>query len=479
MRIRSMVSAAAALALALLPTRVAQGQKLDRSIRPLAPAYKAPVFPAVNVHTLPNGLRVAIVENHALPIVGVRAVLSFDSTADAPGKEGVYAVTLGMLREGTTSRSAEQIATLVGSLGSDVSPTRFTTVTASADRSLALMADMLTHPAFPSDALERRKAMQATAVQRQLQSPGTAPRRALFAAMFGAAHPVARSVLGSDATVKSITRDDVANFYGEYFRPENVTLVVVGDVRSADVLASVARLFGPWQGHGSPYAIRAEPAAAPSATTIYLIDRPNAQQAYAYVGQLGPSHSAADVPAMEALAPILGFGAQSRLARNIRERHAYMYSGTLYALSWQPEPRPSMLYGSGAFAPIKTDSALAEWISELKAIRADRPPTPEEMASARAAINNNLSTALETVDRLADRLATYAHAGIPLDFDNRLARSAATLSSADVRAAAAAHIDPEHLAIVVAGDRVSLEPTLRALKVGPVVVVDESGKRLP
>jgi zinc protease len=466
------------VSLIVVGTRDARGQTLDRSVRPVARTNKLPVFPTPTVRTLANGLRVVIVENHSLPLVAVRAVPSFDSTADIPGKEGLYAMTLGMLREGTTSRTADQIATTIGTFGADVAPTRFTTLTASADSSLALMADMLTHPAFPEAAVERRAAMLVSAAQRQAQSAAWAPRRLVYRIIFGSAHSFARSVSAGDASIKSITRDDITAFYGKYFRPENMTLVIVGDVRTSDVLESATKLFGAWPRRGAPYVLPSESVAPAAPTTVYLIDRPKAQQVYVFVGQLGPGHSAGDNASVEALAPILGLGSQSRLTRNLRDRHAYLYSGTPFAQTFVAGLQSSILYGSGAFAPVKTDSALTEWMSEFKAIRADRPPTPQEVASAETVIENNVAVSIETVDRLADRLVGLARLGAPLDYDNRLLKRIATLTPADIQAAAVARVDPEHLVIVVAGDRSNIEAALRALNLGPVIVVDENGQTL-
>jgi zinc protease len=476
MRFRSLYSTSAILALGFAAVRSASGQTLDRSVRPTAPAPKPAAFPAANVHTLPNGMRLVIVENHGLPVVAARVALAFDSSADLAGKGGLFSLTYGMLREGTASRTADQLSTAIGALGNDVTPIRFTTVTGNADSSLAIMADLLMHPSFPQDAVERRKAALAAAVQRQSQVASLAPHHLFYSLVLGSDNPIVRSLSATESSVKALTRDDVTRFYEEHYRPENVTLIVVGDVRDREMLATITRLFGSWQSYGPALAPRPTPPATAAPTTIYLLDRPNATQAVAFVGGLGPSRLAGDASAMEVLAPILGSISSSRLAKNIRDRHAYMYSGTLFAAAWQREPGPSLIFGSGAFAPAKTDSALFEWISELKAIRADRPPTEDEMKVGRASISSTVSNAIETVDRLADRLVALASAKMPLDYYNRLMLQVANATSAQVSAAAAAHIDPDHLVIVVAGNRAILEPALRAMKIGPVVIVDESAK---
>ena len=118
-------------------------------------------FPKVQTRTLPNGLRVVLIEDHALPLVAVRAVVGVDSLDDPVGKEGLFVLTAGMLREGTVSMTGDQLLAAASSLGNVVFPLRFTTITQNFDRSLELMADMLIHPSFPQPALDRVKATLA------------------------------------------------------------------------------------------------------------------------------------------------------------------------------------------------------------------------------------------------------------------------------------------------------------------------------
>ena len=323
-------------ALLLAGAGAARGQSLDRSKRPVPPPPVPFVSPKVDTFTLANGLRLAIVEDHALPVVAVRVVLPVDSAADPVGKEGLFDVTLGMLREGTVSTSADQLAAAIASLGSDVSATRFTTVTDNLPRSLELMADMLMHPSFPPDAVERRKAARATAVQRGLQVPSTVARRIFYGKLFGATHSIARAVAPPEASVKSIGRDDVVGFYDKYFQPQNVTLVIAGDVRAADALKLVTRALGAWKNRGERYVATFDPPAPATPTTIYLYDRPGTPQSVVFAGQFGPTRTTSDLYAIEALGPILGSSSESRLLQNLRNRHSYMYSGAPFAVVWRP-----------------------------------------------------------------------------------------------------------------------------------------------
>jgi zinc protease len=456
-----------------MPAR-ASAQTVDRTRQP-APSAPVPFkFPKAETRTLLNGLRIVIIEDHALPLVAVRAMVGVDSLNDPVGKEGLFVLTAGMLREGTTTMTGEQLLAAASALGNVVFPLRFTTISQNFEQSLALMADMLIHPTFPQPALDRLKGTLAAAQQRFLQAPATLPNKILLAQLFGPDHPIARSVTASDATMAPITREELQQFHTTFFRPNNSTIVVVGDVRPADAESAIAKSFGAWtRGTVPPAPVASRRPLQP--TTIYLLDRPGATQSYIAIGTLGPPRSSPDFAALEVMAPILGASGGSRLYQNLRERHAYMYSGTPAAVTWRREPTPAVIGGSAAVSTTKTDSALIEWLSELRGIR-DRPPTEQEMTLARGSLTGALPAQIETDDLIANRVLSMLQNGLTLDFYNSYGNGIAAVTPADVSAAAAKYLDLGRLVIVVAGDRTVVEAALRATKIAPIVVVGDSGK---
>ena len=458
----------------------ATAQQVDRSERPVAPPSPAFAFPHVATRTLANGMRVAVVENHAVPVVAVRIVLPVDSVADPRGKEGLYWLMLSMLRDGTTSRTPEQLAAAMAELGTTVSPTSFTTVTGNYVAALNLMADMVAHPAFSPSAFTVRQAARVATVQRQLQLPISVPRRIMYTTLFGPEHPVARSANATEESAKAITLDDVKAFHARYVQPQNLTLVIAGDVRAADAFEAATQAFGAWPRSGEAFVPRELPAApAPQPTTIFLVDRPGATQTNVASAQLGPAITSSDYTPLTMMGTILGAGQLSRLMQNLRARHSYVYSAALTQLLWRNAPEPSLLQGLATLPTAKTDSAMMEWVGELRAIRGDRPPTEDEMSAARAALITSLPTQIETMDGVADRVALLARNKLPFDFDNRIAATAAHLAAGDITRVAQTYLDPTHTVFVIAGDRKAIEPALRAMNIGPVVVVDEHGSPLP
>jgi predicted Zn-dependent peptidase len=379
-----------------------------------------------------------------------------------------------MLPEGTTSQSAEQLASDIARLGNAVTPSRFTTIPQNLDRSLEIMADMLVHPTFPDSALGRLKATLIGAKQRELQAPSTIPNRLFLARLYGAAHPIARAVHATEASIQAITRDDITRFYRTYYRPEATTLVVVGDVRVSEVIALASKTFGSWRPTGEPPSLQAPEHALPP-TTIYLVDRPAAQQSYVFVGTLGPPRTSADFAALETMAPILGSSVSSRLLANLRERHAFIYAGQPLGVVWRRNNFPSLIGGSAAVAMAKTDSALIEWLKELGGM-AERPPNGQEMTLARGALVDALPALIETDDLIANRVMSMLQTGAPLDFYNSYVRRIEAVTPEQVRSVAAKYIDLSHLVIVVAGDRRVVEPLLRTANIAPIVIVDDTGK---
>jgi zinc protease len=468
------------LAIAVLPSRA---QTVDRGVQPVPGPSVSFKTPRVDTARLVNGLRVAIVENHALPLVAVRLVVGVDSTWDPRGKEGLAVITQAMLSEGTTTRTPDDIALAAAAIGTPFTPTSFTTVTSKLDASLALMADVVSHPAFPAASLQRRRDALVANAKRQLEADIFFPRRIFYIQTLGAENPMFHAA--TEASVASITREDVVGFYERYWRPNNATLVLAGDVRAADVLPRIARAFADWKARTVPSA-REIPAPPPAtATRIYLLDtsvdptRPDSQ-AYVYVGAAGPTRQSSDLPALEALATIVGNAVGSRVALNLSSRRGLVYSGSgLSADTRRGAPLPSPLVGVYRASARKVDTLVREWLKDLGDIGGARPPTPEEMKGARASRIGNLASMVETADSVAARVADRVRNGEPFDWFDRYVERMTALTPADVAAAARKYVDPARVVIVVAANRTIVEPILRAANIAPVVVVDKTGKPLP
>jgi zinc protease len=408
---------------------------------------------------------VIVVEDHTVPVVAVRAAIGADSLDDPPKKEGLFAVTLGALREGSSRRSGDELANAAATIGTNVSPTGFTTLSADFEPALDQMAEMLTQPALDSTAVERRKVVQSAAARRIAQTPVTTPRRAFYELIYGANDPFVRSLAPSEASIASITRADVSRFYDAFFSPRRTTIAIVGDVSDSAAFAAVSRAFGGWKSRGeAPPPVRQ--ASSATETSITLRDVPTAgTQAYVYVGRAGPSRGGPDAVAAEALAAV----ASARLQETLREKRSFMYSGTV-GLAWRHVD--ATFVGSAVVSAQKADSALAEWLKILRELRTSRPPSVDELAAVRRSRVGSLPARIDGPDSVATRLMEMARDGLPLDYFERYAGQMSAVTVTDLAAVGARYVTPDRLVIVVSGDRRILEPVLRAANLGPVVVID-------
>ncbi|HEY0972635.1 MAG TPA: pitrilysin family protein, partial [Gemmatimonadales bacterium] len=443
---------------------------------PTTPPELGPVrpltVPPVIERRLSNGLRVLLVEHHELPVVDMVLAVRAGAEADPAGRVGLATLTAAMLDEGAGGRDALAIADQVAYLGArlstgsgfDASMISLHAPVARLDSALALFADVALRPTFPEQDLERLKRERVTQLV-QLRDRGPAIADRVFpAVIYGDTHPYGRPTTGTQVTTEAITQADLRRFYETYYRPNNATLIVVGDVRADEMVARLERLLSGWPRADVP---ATELAAAPSAgeTKVYLVDKPGAAQSSVRIGAVGVARSTDDYFALEVMNTILGGSFTSRLNQNLRETHGYTYgAGSYFDMRRAPGP----FVARAEIVSAKTDSALIEFMKELKAIR-DTVPTAE-LEKAKQYLQLQLPGDFETTSDIASQLLAVALNDLPLDYFDSYSRRIAEVTQADVRRVAERYVDPSHLAVVVVGDRATIEPSIRAAMIGETVV---------
>jgi zinc protease len=450
---------------------------VDLTKPPVLGPPKPLTLPAVVTRELPNGLRLLVVEQHELPIADFVLVIKSGGETDEPGKLGTATLATSLLKEGTATRSSLQIADQEAFLGVDVfagsgwdaTTLQLHTPTAQLDSALALFADIALRPAFPTNELERLRKNRLTSL---LQVKDRAPEianRAYAAIVYGSA-AYGRPLTGDEASTNAIQQADVRRFYETYFRPNNATLLVVGDVRPDDIERRVRAMFGGWQRATVPPASYGQPAAA-KGTTIYVVDKPGAAQSSFRIGGVGVARNTADYFPLTVMNTALGGSFTSRLNQNLRETKAYTY-GASSGFAMRRAPGPFL--ASAEVVAAKTDSALIEFMKELRAIRDTIPQ--DELEKTKRYLQLQLPGRFETTGGIAGQLAQLVTYDVPLSFYNSYTQGIASVTQADVQRVARQYIDPDRLAIVIVGDRKSIEPTLRATKLGDVTIVDITGR---
>ena len=456
----------------------AQQETFDRSKPPeLGPPPRVSLPPIVT-RQLANGLKLLIVEQHELPLADFVLVVGSGTTSDPSGKPGIANLTAQMLREGTTTRKSLEIADQIAFLGINLFPNSnwesstlsLHTPTAQVDSALALFADLALHPSFPENEFDRIKKTRLTELL-QLRDQGPAIANIAFPAIiYGSTHPYGIPSLGTEASVQSLTTADLRSYYGANFKPNNATLIVVGDVSPAQVEAKINALFGSWERAEVPAMVYGEPPKAAS-TTIYLIDKPGAAQSSFRIGEVGVPRSTKDYFALTVMNTILGGSFTSRLNQNLRENRGYTYgAGSRFDMRRAAGP----FLASAEIVTAKSDSALIEFMKELNGIR--QPVPASELSRAKRYLQLQLPGNFETTQDIAGALVPVALYNLPLDYYNNYVQNIENVTQDDVARVAQQYINPRTLAVVIVGDRKTIEQSLKSVNVGPISIRDITGQ---
>ncbi len=466
-------------ALTLLVTLVASvslvAQQPDRTQPPpLGPAPSLKL-PAIQKHQLSNGLAVWIVEHHEVPLAQINLIVRSGSAADPIGKYGVGSLTAAMLDEGAGTRSSLELADAVEFLGAnlstsssfDASSIRMSVPVSKLAEALPLMSDVALRPSFPATELDRLRKERLTSLLQARDNAGALVQLAFPRIVFGPTHRYGTSANGRPATIEALTVDDLKTFYRSHFRPDNATLLVVGDLTLSTALPMLEQAFGGWKADGMVSLVAAVPN-APQLTTrqIYLVDKPEAAQSQIRIGWVGVSRATPDYAVLEVLNTILGGSFTSRLNQNLREKNGYAYgasSGFDLRLSAGP------FVAAAGVQTDKTADALREFFNELSGILTPVPAA--ELAKAKNYVALGFPGEFETTGDMARKLEELVSYNLPETTFSNFVPSVSAVTAADVQRAAARFIQPERMAVVVVGDLKLIEGPIRALNLGPITHV--------
>ena len=478
-------STALALALTLAPARPARVearvQQFDRT-KPPAPG-KVPELkvPAWTTGKLSNGAQLIVAERRGLPLVSFSITFSGGANQfEKPDKLGVAAFTTAMMREGTKTRDAEALAlalqmlgTTVGAgIGDESGSISFLSTTEKFAPTLEILADMLLNSTFPAPALERLRGQRLVSLANQNAQPGFIGDRVFSRVLYGTAHPFGQ--LPDEATIKAVTRDDVAAFHKEYFQPGRAIVTVVGDIDAATAKAAVEKTLAAWPTGGTVPSFDYPPIPDARATAIYLVDKPGAKQSVFNIGLPGPPRNTPDYMALQVMNFILGGHFQSRLNANIREEKGYSY-GVNSGFAYGKGPGP--FTAGGDIVSDKTDAALVEFMKELRGIHGGRPLTDEEMQTAKDTLIQRLPAQFSSVSAIGSTITNLYLQGLPPDYYQNYAKAVRAVTKEDVLRVAKKYVDLEHLNIVIVGDRASIEAPLKATGIAPIVILDQEGRQ--
>jgi zinc protease len=473
-----MVSMATAVLLAWVPAAVAQ-ETLDRTKVPVPGAPPELRVPSWTKATLANGADLLVSGRHDLPLVSL--TLTFVGGAhqyEPAGKRGAASFTASLLSEGTKTRDADSISlalqllgTSIGtSVGDESGSMSFVSTTSSFEPTLEILADMLVNPVFPENGLERLRAQQLVALEQADAQPGAVNSRVFARVLYGEEHPYGHRA--DERSITAITRDDLVAFHRAYFQPGRAIVTVVGDVDPEAVKATLDKAFMHWAAGGERPAFSYPSAPGRGQRTIYLVDMPGSAQSVFALGHPGPSRDTPDFFALQVMNTILGGMFQSRLNANIREEKGYSYgvrSGFAYGQG------PGAFSTSGSIVTDKSDAALQEFMKELRGIQGERPVTDDELDMAKHSLIQRLPGQFGAVAQINGAITSLYLQGLPEDYYQTYGKHIAAVTRNDVLRVAKQYIDLDRMAIVIVGDRATIEEPLRESGVAPIVHLDRRG----
>jgi zinc protease len=452
---------------AVTPVSIDTGP-LDRSVVPEPGPTPEVDFPSVEQRTLSNGLAVWIVERRGLPLVTMQLLLEGGAVTDSREVAGRASLVADMLTEGTTTRSATQIAeevdflaaNLNAGVGRETAVVSLGTLSRNLEAALDLFADVILNPAFTQEDWNRVQDQRLVSLLQSLDQPSVIAGQEFSRILYGEEHPYGRTVQGTPESVEAITPEMLREFHAAHYRPEGGNLIVVGDVDEDEVVRLLEAEFAGWSGSPPEPASRVAPPPPQAVTRIYLVDKPGAAQSEIRIGHIGVERAHRDYFPLLVMNSILGGQFSSRINLNLREDKGYTY-GASSSFSMGRIAGP-FVAAAGVQTAV-TKESIVEFMRELEDIRGARPATDEEVEFARTAIIRQEPLTLETNGQIAGRIQDLIVYDLPLDYFDEYTERFAEVTTDDVNRVAREHLQPGQFAIVVVGDRAAIEAELRTL----------------
>jgi predicted Zn-dependent peptidase len=454
-------------------------QPLDRTKIPTPgpnPVLRVPTWTKTQ---LANGATLIVSERHGLPLVSFNITfLGGSNQFETAAKRGVASLTTQMLTEGTKTRTGDQLSDALQLLGTNINANvggeegsvGFVSTTKNFEATLAILADMMLNSTFPAEALERLRARSLVALTQARDQPAVISSQVFAKILYSEAHPYGQRT--TQESIKAITRDDVVAFSKAYFQPGRAIITVVGDVTPLKAKTAVEKGLAAWSKAGDKPSFDYPKLPQLQTAKIYLVDKPGSAQSVFNIGLPGPPRNTPDFFALQVMNTILGGMFQSRLNANIREEKGYSYGvNSSFAFG----KGPGAFRAGGAIVSAKTDLALIEFMKELKGIIGERPITDDEMKTAKDSLIQRLPQRFASVAGISDTITGLVVWGLPDDYYQTYAKNIAAVTKEDLVRVAKRYVDLKHLAIVIVGDRATVEGPLKAAGIAPITLIDIDG----
>jgi zinc protease len=466
------------------PTTFKTEGKLDRSKEPAVGDPMSLKLPPLQKSALSNGLKIVLAERHTAPVVNFTLMVDSGYSADPADATGTASFEQRMLEEGTPTRDSLKIGEELAALSAnftatgnlDYSLVSLNTLKSTMEPSLDIYADLILHPAFPQKEFQRLQKERLATIQREKVTPQPMALRVVPTLLYGEGHPYAVPFTGtgSEASVGKMTREDLAKFHDTWFKPNNATLLVVGDTTLAEIKPKLEKLFASWKAGEVPKTTMPE-VQQPEKDVVYLIDRPGSGQSVIFGAQLAPPQKDPDAIALQIVNGIFGGKFSSRINMNLREDKHWSY-GVRAVLPAARGQRPYI--SISAVQTDKTKESMVELVKEYKNIVGGKPITEGELKDEQSNTTLGLPGSFETVQQLSGAYGNILEYGLPEDYYDTFTPKVLSLTPENANEISKKYILPDHLLWVVVGDMGKVESGIRELNLGDVHKIDADGRPL-
>jgi len=435
-------------------------------VTPPPPAQPRSVaFPQPVEQTLPNGLRVIVVERRETPLISTQLLIKNGGEVDPPELSGLADMTANLLTKGTQTRDATKIAEEIESLGGsldsgarwDSSFANVSVMSSKISQAMEILADVVRRPTFRSEEVERLRQQYLDNVTLELGEPSQIARFVAARVVFGDS-PYGHPISGTTESLTRITAADITKLHSRYYRPDNAILVIGGDISGKEGFALATEYFGDWQKPTTPLpaSSAAMDAGAVKGARIVVIDKPDAGQAAVFLARSGINRKDPDYFRGIVSNSVLS-GYSGRLNQEIRIKRGLSY-GALSTLDARRDVGPFV-----ASAQTKNESGaqVAELLLEEINRLSSAPPADVELTPRKAVLIGNFSRNLETASGLVGQVASLALYGMGLDEINRYITNVQAIGTADIQKFAGARLDAKTANIIIVGNAKAFLPELQ------------------
>ena len=437
------------------------------------PPLNQPQPPVPQRIELDNGIIVYLLEDREFPIIEISVWIRTGAIYEPADKVGLAEITGAVMRTGgTTSKTGDELDEILESLaasvetgiGGDSGSASMSVLKEDLDTGLSILADILMNPAFREDKIELEKVQHRSAIARRNDSPTGITAREFRKLIYGADSPHARTT--EYDTINSITRDDLAAFYGKFFRPNNVIIGVLGDFNSETMLAKIRHAFKEWKPAEVNIPVKPEIPAAYE-KRVALVNKDDVNQTNIRMGHIGWLRNNEDYPALVVMSQILGIGFSSRLMNAIRVEKGLAYSvwnnyGAGYDL-------PGVFLISCGTKSESTVTAIEAILVEVEKMRTEEV-TDQELSQAIGGFMNSSVFDYDTKGEILSRALRYEYYNYPQDFVEQLMAGIREVTKADVKRVARKYLQPDKFALIAVGKSGDFDKLLTSL--GDVTEVD-------